>query len=213
MKILKTITFIFFLIHGFAFNLNAQSLLEPGIKVGVNFANLNGGPHELSSRTGLFAGVSLEIIPSGWPVSFEPGVYYSQKGAEGEYKEIIVKGAYEGNAGTFKLDYIEVPVLAKYRFATESALKPYIIAGPYIEFSLNSEVKASKNVAYLEDISAEIKSTGFGLIVGGGSDLLINERKFNIQVRYGLGLSPVYEDRADEGEKHGVFTVAAGFVF
>jgi hypothetical protein len=213
MKPLKFVILFLFITSGLTLNLNGQAKFEPGIKLGVNFANLSGGPHELSSRTGIFAGISMEINIESWPVSIEPGVFYSQKGAEGQYKETIIKGAYEGNAGTFKLDYIEVPILAKYRFATESALKPYIMGGPYIEFNLNSEVKASKNVAYLEDISAEIKSTGFGLLAGVGSDFHINGRKFNIQARYGVSLNPVYENRSDEGEKHRVFNISAGFVF
>lgn len=213
MKTLKTVSLIIIFLLGFTAAANAQTSMNIGIKAGLNFSNLSGGPHELDTRTGLFAGAVLELHIENLPVEFETGVFYAQKGAEGQYKENIIKGDYEGNAGTFKLDYIEIPVLAKYRFETESALKPYVIAGPYVEFNLNSEVKASKNIAYLEDISAEIKSTGFGLIIGAGSDFQISERKFNIQVRYGLGLTPVYEDRSDEGEKHGVFTVAAGFTF
>jgi len=194
-------------------NINAQSGLELGIKAGLNIANLNGGPHELATRAGLFAGLAIGYSAESLPVEFESGLFYSQKGAEGRYKESIIKGSYEGNAGTFKLDYLEIPLLAKYRFDTEAAVSPYILAGPYLDISLNSEVKASKNIAYIEDISAEIKRIGFGLLIGAGGDFKISGRKLNVQARYSLGLSPVYENRSDEGEKHGVFTVAAGFTF
>ncbi len=213
MKLTKKISLILFLSIGIPGTLHAQSAAGIGIKFGLNYANLAGGPYELSSRTGIYAGGSFEFNPESLPIGIESGIYYSQKGAEGQYKETIIKGAYEGNAGTFKLDYLEVPILAKYRFNANDGLKPYLIAGPYAEFNLNSEVKAIKNVAYIEDISAEIRSIGYGLIFGGGTDFEINERTFSLQVRYGLGLNPVYEGRSDEGEKHRVFTIAAGFVF
>ncbi len=198
---------------GVATMLNAQSSLQLGVKTGVNISNLSGGPHVLGTRTGLFAGLVVGYHIDALPVVFESGVYFTQKGAEGQYKETIIKGNYEGNAGTFKLDYFEIPILAKYQFTTNSAVVPYLLAGPYADINLNSEVKASKNIAYIEDISAEIKKIGFGLIVGAGGDFEVSDRRFNVQFRYGLGLSSVYENRSDEGEKHRVFTVAAGFTF
>ncbi|MCC5941920.1 MAG: PorT family protein [Balneolaceae bacterium] len=212
-KSVKKLCLVLAFILGITTTIFAQSSLQFGVKAGLNFSNLSGGPHELSARTGLFAGFDLNYSADSWPVDIETGIYYSQKGAEGRYKEAIIKGDYEGNAGTFKLDYLEIPVLAKYGFGTESAFRPYLLAGPYLDINLNSEVKASKNIAYIEDISAEIKKTGFGAIIGAGGDFEISNRNFNIQARYGLGLSAVYEDRSDEGEKHRVFTIVAGFVF
>lgn len=73
---------------------NAQSGFDLGIKAGLNFANLNGGPHELATRTGLFAGFAIGYSSESLPVEFESGLFYSQKGAEGRYKESIIKGAY-----------------------------------------------------------------------------------------------------------------------
>jgi len=204
--------FLAFLI-GFSITASAQSSIGLGLRAGVNLANLSGGPYDLDSRTGLLAGAVLEYQTDAIPLEFEAGLYYSQKGAEGQYKETIIKGAYEGNAGTFKLDYIEIPVLAKYRFQMEGSLSPYLMAGPYLELNIGSEVKASKNVAYLEDISDEIRSSGFGVIFGAGSDLQLNGRRFNVQARYGLGITPVFEERSDEGEKHSVISLTAGFRF
>jgi len=206
---------ILILLFGLAGTLSAfgQTTVDIGVKAGVNISNLNGGPYDLSSRTGLFGGLAFGLTSPSWPVSLESGVYYTQKGAQGEYKETIIKGGYEGNAGTFKLDYIEVPLYGKYAFGTSENLSPYLFAGPYVEFNLNSEVKASKNVAYIEDISAEIQSVGFGVLLGAGLEFDISGRALNLQARYGLGLSPVYQGESDEGEKHGVITIAAGFTF
>ncbi len=213
MKTVKKVFLILIFLLGISVAVNAQSSVQLGVKAGLNFSNLPGGPHELSSRTGLFTGLAIEYSTETLPIEFESGVYFIQKGAEGRYKESIIKGDYEGNAGTFKLDYLEIPLLVKYRFVSQSAISPYLFAGPYLDINLNSEVKASKNIAYIEDISAEINKTGFGVIIGAGGDFEISNRTFNVQARFSHGLSAVYEDRSDEGEKHRVFTVAAGFTF
>src|SRR5690606_396714 len=84
------------------FTTQAQSLVNFGIKAGPNFASFNGGRDiDYSSRTSLHAGLVAEI--KAFPnMSIQPELLYSSQGAD-------VDGI-----GDFNLDYISVPVLAKF---------------------------------------------------------------------------------------------------
>ena len=73
--------------------------LDIGIKAGVNFATINGGP-DVSSITGFLAG-GFATIKFSDKIAIQGDLLYSQQGAEFD-------------AGEFKLDYINVPIVFKY---------------------------------------------------------------------------------------------------
>lgn len=168
---------------------NAQSPINFGLRAGLNFANFNDlEDGDLDSRTGFLVGGYLNFKIPMSPVSIQPEALYSQKGAE------------EGGA-TIKLDYLEVPVLAKFSFAPGPAT-PHVYFGPYVGFVLNSEVSGNG-----QSISIDNAQTDFGGIVGGGLDINLGVTKLNAGLRYGFGLV----DAFDGGQgKNGVFSVVAG---
>lgn len=88
---------------GLIHQVNAQIPIDFGVKGGVNIATLS-SDDDLDSRTGIHAGLVLDFSLPLLPIGVESGIYYTQKGAEFTEDGITVTG---------KLDYIEVPVLAK----------------------------------------------------------------------------------------------------
>lgn len=168
---------------------NAQSPLNFGLRAGLNFANYNDlEDGDLDSRTGLVVGGYLNFKIPMSPVSIQPEALYSQKGAE------------DGGT-TIKVDYLEVPVLAKFSFAPGPAT-PHVYFGPYVGFVLNSEVSGDG-----QSISIDNAQTDFGGIVGGGLDINLGVTKLNAGLRYGFGLV----DAFDGGQgKNGVLSVVAG---
>ncbi len=159
-----------------------------GLRAGVNFANYSDVDGDPDSRTGLLIGAYLDIgIPMA-PLSIQPEVTYNQKGAE-------------SGGSTIEVDYLEIPVLAKFSFAPGPA-SPHIYAGPYAGFVLNSEVNGT-------DISDNTE-TDFGGIIGAGLDINAAVIKLNVGARYGFGLV----DAFDGGQgKNSVFSVVAGISF
>ena len=183
----------------------AQSPVEFGIRGGVNLANLGNVDFDTRVRTGILAGIYADISLPILPFALETGVYFSQKGSEFDESDVEL---------TFKLDYIEVPVLVKLPFGNLPQLKPYFIAGPYVEFNVNAEVETEgRNDVFTVDLDDETEFFNFGAMVGVGSDLDIGLIKLNFQGRFGLGLRDVFNDQFSDGEKHQVFSILVGFSF
>jgi len=164
-----------------------------GIKGGLNFANYNdisGG--DLNSRTGFLIGGFLNFDLPALPITLQPEVLYSQKGAEDSGVELNV-------------DYLEIPVIAKVGVVPTGPVKLNLQVGPYVGFVLNSEASGG-------GISVDIDNaqTDFGGEAGAGADISLGVTTLTIDARYGFAFNDAFED--GQG-KNGVFSIAAGIVF
>lgn len=204
---LTTIALSIFMIASFGLSnqVNAQSPIDFGIKGGLNFANLS-SDDDLDSRTGIHAGLVLDFSLPMLPIGVESGIYYSQKGAEFTENGITVTG---------KLDYIEVPVLAKISVGPPGPFSPHVLIGPYAAYNINAEFEASSGSAsFSEDFSDETSDIDFGGIVGVGADFNLGVTKLNVSARYSFGLTDINDTDFDvDEEKHRVFMISAGIMF
>lgn len=177
---------------------NAQLPIDFGIKAGVNLANFSGTDADLDSRQAFVVGASMDLSLPMFPIGLESGVYFSQKGAE-------------SGSNTLKLDYVEVPVLAKINFGPPGPFSPHLVAGPYVGFTITSETEdGSGNTFELDDFVNEVD---FGGTVGVGADFNMGLTKLNAQLRYSMGFTPVFTDQLDGGEKNAVLSVVVGVRF
>ncbi|MEX1062525.1 MAG: porin family protein [Balneolaceae bacterium] len=198
MKKLSALLLSCFLITGITTFAQAQSPLGIGVKGGVNIADFTGADFDTDTRTGGMLGISVDLTAPAFPVGFETGLYYTQKGTE-------------VNGSSIDLDYLELPVLAKIHFGLPGPVNPHIIAGPYAGFNVNAESETT--VSGTEDISDFVRSTDFGLLFGIGSDFNIGVATLNLQARYGMGLTNAFEDELENGEKNSVFSITLGYNF
>ena len=179
-------------------NLNAQDV-NFGAKAGVNFATINSDNFDsFTSRTAFHLGFVAEIVITE-TFSFQPELMYSAQGAD--YSE-------EFFDGSVKLDYLNLPLMAKYYVAEGFSLE----VGPQIGFLLSAKDKGdSDGVSYDEDIKEFIKGIDFGVNFGAGYKL---DNGLNFGARYNLGLTDV-NDAYEEGGtyKNGVFQVYLGIFF
>ncbi len=169
---------------------NAQDI-NFGLKAGINLASLNGDDVEdLDMVTGVHLGAVAEFGLTE-KFSIQPEVIYSTQGASYD-KE------------TLKLDYINVPVLAKY-YAFEGFS---IEAGPQLGFNINSEYEYDGET---EDVE-EVKTIDLAAALGVGYKLPMG---VFFQARYNLGLSDAFEEV--EGikidAKNNVFQFSVGYMF
>jgi hypothetical protein len=179
-------------------NIKAQGF---GISAGANFTNFNDTDASTDARTGLMAGLTYGISVPMSPITIQPRVFYAQKGAK----------ASEGSIETTtKLDYIEIPVVAKFDFILDNPmLTPHVYFGPYAGFNISAEQEVSGgDNSGTFDIEDQIKNTDFGVVVGAGADIT----KFNVGIRYSAGLTEIAENNAFDG-KNGVFSIVAGVNF
>lgn len=165
--------------------MSAQQL-NFGAKAGLNFATLSGdGVEDVGSRTAFHLGLIGEIMLTD-KFAIQPEVLYSAQGA----KEDDV---------TWKLDYVAVPVMAKYFVTPGLSLE----AGPQFAFNTLSEIEFEGETMELDEIE------GMDLGLGLGLGYQIMQSAF-VQARYVMGLSDIAED-ADA--KHSVFQISVGYKF
>ncbi|MFU8812305.1 MAG: porin family protein [Balneolaceae bacterium] len=177
---------------------NAQSPVSLGVKGALNIADFINTDSDFSTRSGLSAGLALEIRPPLMAFGIETGLYYTQKGAE------------VGDS-TIKLDYLQVPVLAKFGFGPPGPLSPHLFIGPFVGFNVNAELDGNLgDVNFVVDISDDAKDVEFGAIFGLGADLNLVATTLNFHVKYDLGVSSAF---SGVDERNGVFAIGVGIMF
>ncbi len=179
-----------------------------GVMGGINLATLRGDDVEdAKNRVGLLGGLSY-VRNWGGAAGLEMDVLYSAKGAK------VVDGSEEF---TFKLDYLEIPVLLRYDFPSTSAIRPHLAVGPSFAFrtSCGGEGKSSGTSVSIDcdelqdSFDVKFKSFDLGATVGGGLDFAMGRNTFTVGARYTLGLVNV-ADADDSDTKNGAIALFAG---
>ena len=177
-----------------------------GIKGGYNMATLTGdGVDDASSRSSFHIGGLVEV-PVSERFSIQPEVLYSSQGAE--YTGTLT--GVDDSKITAKLDYIQVPIMAKFYAAEGFAIE----AGPQIGFLAKSTAEFESTVGDVtvtgEEDMEDIKSTDIGIGVGASYRLPAG---LFFGARYNFGLTDINE--ADNGIKmhNGVFQLSVGYSF
>jgi len=178
-----------------------------GIRGGVNFNTITGedannNKFDNNIKTGFHVGVNAEV-PVGTGFYVQPGVLYSQKGAE-----------FQNDQGHVKLTYIEVPVNLVYKpiLGTGRMLLGF---GPYVGFGLGGKVENSAgtetDVEFTKNYDATVAKPQYKGIDAGANFLagyeLSNNVSFQINAQLGLAqLTP-----GNNGEDNPVKTKNTGF--
>lgn len=162
-----------------------------GAKAGVNFADLNGDNFsDTKARVGLNLSVFYEYFVSE-KFSLQPEIMYSMQGTKTDITENI--DGYEGSfESEIKLDYIHLPILAKF-YPIENL---YVQAGPQIGFNISAKEKYEQMVngeitdSYDGDIE-NIKSLDTAVVFGAGYKFM---PQLGVDGRYMIGVSDVREN-------------------
>ncbi|MBR4239962.1 MAG: PorT family protein [Prevotella sp.] len=161
-----------------------------GMRVGLGVATVNSDAPELdgkSARTGLEAGVAagFQIVPAS-PLYFETGLYYTEKGGR--------SGSGPGKF-TYSLDYLEVPLLLKYRYITPDRLSIEPFMGGYVACGVGGKIKNYGNrVAYSSFGDGAFRRFDAGLKLGCGLSYDI----FYVGASYDIGLANIGQDLFDD---------------
>ena len=197
-------------------SVNAQEV-KFGAKAGVNFASVTGDLENVDGKVAFHIGGVAEIMISD-KFSVQPELMYSAQGYKGEEsgsEEIAGETYSYKEEVTGKLDYIILPIMAKYYVAEGFSIE----AGPQVGFLLNAEEDYDYTETFMGETSSEsgtedmkdyMSSIDFGVNFGLGYKM---ESGLNFGARYNLGLSNVYDGEGDYEIKNGVIQVSVGYMF
>lgn len=183
-----------FLATGFV---NAQEI-KFGAKVGLNISNFSGEVTDAKSLIGGQIGGFTEIAISD-KFAIMPELIFSMQGAKTNYFESDVNYSYS-EASKTKLNYLNIPVLAKYNVNEKFS----ILAGPQfgILISAKEDFDVSETISgvtdsYSESVDVKDLYKTLSLSLNIGASYSITEKIF-VDARYNLGLSSIAKDFTDE---------------
>lgn len=165
--------------------------LSLGLEVGLSMAtfsveNIPGLDH----KAGLAVGVSM-----AWRLddllSLQTGASWIRKGATGDIPGSIT-GFDETLLVDLRLDYLQLPALARFHFPTAGTLAPSLFAGPAVEFEVGCAVQTPPQEIALgcgmHDRTDWSVLLGGGLAYRGGGGGAVH-----LEGRYDIGLTEIYD--------------------
>jgi hypothetical protein len=175
-----------------------------GVRVGLNLANLSGNDvsdlGDTDMRSGLVVGL-FGVVPLNENIAFQPEVLFSQQGAK------LEDGS---DDATIKLDYLQVPLLARFRLGMSPSAPVHALFGPSFGFRTNAEVDVNgETIDDNDEFEDQTESFDIGLVAGIG----VNAGPAVVDARYMWGLRNI--DKTGDGSevKNRVFSISVGFRF
>ncbi len=182
--------------------------VQIGAVAGVNVFTFGGSDASgVTSRTAFYGGVAL-TVPLGASAFLEPQVVYSAEGAKTTVNDSTL-GTIER---TFKLGYIEVPILFGFNFGRAGGTRPHLYAGPAVGINVGCDMEAAAEgitvTSSCSDAGVTVKTIDLGVTGGGGVTFPVGRGTISIDARYTLGLTDVFDG---PNMKNQGFSVGAGF--
>lgn len=169
-----------------------------GLRLGLNAASvrseanaLNGTSMKAGLNLGLVGGVQLSYRT---PLFFETGLFYSQKG--GKSSNVVTSGG-RTSKFTYNLDYLQVPLLLKYKhmvdWRSRVTIEPFV--GAFVGVGVGGNIKDyGDRVAFSSYENGFFKRGDAGLKLGCGVGFGMGYA----DVSYELGLANVGQDAFDD---------------
>lgn len=181
--------------------------LSLGVEVGLSMPafSVENSP-ALDYKAGLAAGVSL-----AWRLddllSLEAGTSWIRKGATGTIPGSIT-GFDETLLVDLRLDYLQIPALARVHFPTAGTLAPSLFAGPAVAFEVGCAVQSAPREIALG--CGTRNQAAWSLLLGGGLAYRVGgSGAVRLEGRYDIGLTEIY-DISGLGVHNRGFVLTAG---
>lgn len=161
-----------------------------GLRIGPSFSfvssddsNLNGGNWKTGLNVGMVAGIPLSYSQ---PLYLEPGIFYTEKGGK--------KNLESGKKMTYSLNYIEIPVVLKYKYNVTPSFSIQPELGGYFAVGVSGKTKNFQEREAVDSFSDTMfKRTDGGLRIGCSAAYDL----FYCELVYDLGLANICHDTFD----------------
>ena len=190
------------IIHAAAFNAYGQINVYVGFKGGLCIPNLSAGSDNknplsngYSSRTGGDFGI-LAICQFNQWLAFQPEIIYSQQGGKHNGLQAITNpyGSvppyfYADFKNTAKLNYLQVPLMARFDFRLQRKLDLFANAGGFAEFLLSAKSISTGTSYIYSDPTGHQPVSPSAQSFDSTDDIKGSIHKFNAGVIGAIGLS------------------------
>ncbi len=224
-KLLLAVACIFSTITAFAQNASGASTsffstekADHGVRfelrAGLNFSTwTNDGDNDVDSRTAFHVG-AIADIPLMKSLYIQTGLYVHSKGAK--YTVSVLNESYKESASPI---YLQIPVLASYRYNFSEATQLQVNFGPYFAYGIGGKYKAKySDGSDLYEAEVDlfgddglIKRFDCGLQVGAG---ITFAKHYNLGFAYEFGLTDIANDDVSVfSVKNSNWMLSLGYMF
>jgi outer membrane protein with beta-barrel domain len=171
---------------------NAQPTPRFGIVGGANLATLTSTfIQNASNRTGFAAGL-MAVLPVSPSFAIQPELMFTMKGANSRSSQ---------TSATARIDYVELPVLARFEIPPVGSVRPFVDGGPGFAYRTSCTIQGRATIridcdalarqAALASPGAKFSRTDVDGIIGGGLAFDVGGRTMTIGARFDVGFSKV----------------------
>ncbi len=200
-----------------------------GFKAGLNYSKVSstdfaGFSPNFKTIDGGMIGALAEVGITD-QFSLQPEITYTTKGfkiKEGIDIKLFDFNIPLGVQAITKFKYLEIPLLAKYKFG-DKAVKAYVIAGPSVGYATKGTIKTKANFIVVDiplntsDINLNnnnIQRFDFSGVIGAGLDFTVGNGAIFIDARYVHGFSKMDNlSIADLSVQNRSFGISLGYKF
>ena len=149
-------------------------------------------------------GLQPELVYSGQGTKFAATTYETVIGFDPSTGAPIM-GTVESPEVVFALNYLNIPIMAKYYFSESFS----VLAGPQIGILMSAKAKSDD-----EDVDVKEFFNTTDISLGIGLEYAL-ESGLNFNARYNIGMTTIEKDLADgeDGTKNAVIQIGVGFIF
>ena len=197
------------LAQGYYYGRPAQSYSDDhniyyGLRLGLALSTVNSDDSRLdggSMQAGLTVGGIIGFqLSSDAPVYLESGLLYTEKGG---------KGFVQGKKFTFDLNYLEMPIVVKYKYEVYDDVTIQPFAGGNIALGVGGKIKNFADRESNSSFSGDyFKRFDGGLRIGCGAEY----QMMYAELAYDFGLSNINHDEFDSSH-NGCFYINLGVNF
>jgi hypothetical protein len=205
----------------------AQTSWEIGLRAGMGGAKLTGDDVEaftfyLDESTyvqGDIGDMRMGFVGGGYATAHINEQFavrlealYLQKGGKGDLVGEI-GGTPFALEMTFKLDYVEFPLLAVVSFPAGSSGTFDIFAGPAVSFNLSAEIEAKAGGQSASEDLEGVSSVDFGGVLGAGFTLALTSVDLFADARWEWGFTSIDDSEIEADIKNSAFGFMVGVGF
>ena len=209
---------------------HAGKAIEWGIRAAMSEAHLSGSDYSLgganlySLGAGVYVDVPLtdrigirpevlKITKGGWDSNGYRGVYFAPidtvPGTPGDTIHIWPGGP---PTARYAIEYLEVPVLMRYRMSPQGNFQTEFVAGPTMAFTLRSRIREVSPAGQVAALNG-VRATDVGLALGAGVHIGRERVRWNIEARFTAGLSNIWQSTTQMSQHNRTLLLLTGASF
>lgn len=178
-----------------------------GIKAGVAMSNIFGRDvYDQRFRAGFTYGIFM-TYGIGRTFAVQPELLFVMKGS----KYVNGRGS-DAYRETMNLEYVELPILAKFYLPFSRAFRIHVFAGPAPALNIRARVDARFAGEFQEETLDNVMGFDIGLAAGAGIEVPVGRGRITFDARYTAGLTTLSKE-SDDDIRNGAVSLLFGYMF